>query len=507
MMLCPLVLLTWCASALLVIEARSVRNHTGPAFVHHVEKRSSVCYGDLGCFSNNAPFHSLQRPVSFLPESPTKINPRFMLYTRQARTSGHRLHSGDAAGLKSSTFRANRPTKFLVHGFIDNTLLGSWMQKMTKEFLTHGDYNVVIVDWGFGSLALYGQATANTRVVGAMIAQLITFMQTTTGAKPEDMHIIGHSLGSHVAGYAGEKLRYLGRITGMDPAEPYFQNTDKVVRLDPSDALFVDVIHTDAASFYSPDLGLGMNQACGHVDFYVNGGHDQPGCEQGPISQLAQHGLLEGTREFVACNHMRAYHLFSESINSKCPFEGYRCASEDDFNSGKCLACSGEECGYLGMHADRVKPHRTPATNKYYLKTGSRSPFCRYHYEVALTISNSHYSREERGDMYARVTGRAGRIEEVKLTKDTMYIKPAKTYTFLLTSQVELGDVHDVNFRWVHDSSFLDIGSWNPFNIRHPTLYIDKVKVDSGEAKKTVTFCMHGAAVETGKTMMIAGKC
>ena len=39
-------------------------------------------------------------------------------------------------------------------------------------------------------------------------------LQSQTDAQPEDMHIIGHSLGSHVAGYAGERLRYLGRITG-----------------------------------------------------------------------------------------------------------------------------------------------------------------------------------------------------------------------------------------------------------------------------------------------------
>ena len=42
--------------------------------------------------------------------------------------------------------------------------------------------------------------------------------------------------------------------------------------------------------------GFGMIQPCGHVDFYVNGGHDQPGCEQSPVSQLFQHGLLEGKR-------------------------------------------------------------------------------------------------------------------------------------------------------------------------------------------------------------------
>ena len=39
-------------------------------------------------------------------------------------------------------------------------------------------------------------------------------VQNTTVARPEDMHILGHSLGAHVAGYAGERLRYLGRITG-----------------------------------------------------------------------------------------------------------------------------------------------------------------------------------------------------------------------------------------------------------------------------------------------------
>lgn len=38
-----------------------------------------------------------------------------------------------------------------------------------------------------------------------------------------DIHIIGHSLGAHTAGYAGALVAGLGRITGLDPAEPYFQ--------------------------------------------------------------------------------------------------------------------------------------------------------------------------------------------------------------------------------------------------------------------------------------------
>lgn len=36
--------------------------------------------------------------------------------------------------------------------------------------------------------------------------------------------------------------------SGLDPAQPYFQDTPAEVRLDPLDALFVDVIHTDSSS-------------------------------------------------------------------------------------------------------------------------------------------------------------------------------------------------------------------------------------------------------------------
>lgn len=35
----------------------------------------------------------------------------------------------------------------------------------------------------------------------------------------------------------------------MDPAQPHFSRTDPVVRLDISDAKFVDIIHTNAKPF------------------------------------------------------------------------------------------------------------------------------------------------------------------------------------------------------------------------------------------------------------------
>ena len=63
----------------------------------------------------------------------------------------------------------------------------------------------------------------------------------------------------------------------------------------------------------------------------------------------------------------------------------------------------------------------------------------------------------------------------------TIYIQPGQTYIYMLTSPTDIGQVHDVTFRWMHDSHMLDIGSWNLLGLRHPRLFIDNVQVVSGE--------------------------
>lgn len=60
----------------------------------------------------------------------------------------------------------------------------------------------------------------------------------------------------------------------LDPAGPSFYDSDLPDRLDASDALFVDVLHTDGASRIIS--GFGHLDELGHVDFYPNGGSAQP---------------------------------------------------------------------------------------------------------------------------------------------------------------------------------------------------------------------------------------
>lgn len=113
------------------------------------------------------------------------------------------------------------------------------------------------------------------------------------------MHIIGLSLGAHVAGFAGKKVKRkfgspVSWITGLDPAGPYYQKVFKSKRLSNDDAQVVEVIHTDAG-FY------GFPRSLGTIDFYPNGGAlIQPFCEISNANAKEKiHNLCKDSRGFV----------------------------------------------------------------------------------------------------------------------------------------------------------------------------------------------------------------
>ena len=128
-----------------------------------------------------------------------------------------------------------------------------------------------------------------------MIAIMIQNLCKLKNSSPSSFHIVGHSLGSHIAGYAGKFLKgaTLGHITGLDPAGPYFEGMPAEARLWPTDAQFVEAIHTDANKLV-PTLGLGMLETCAHVDIYPNGGRVQPGCDHERVTSVVIDGIVEG---------------------------------------------------------------------------------------------------------------------------------------------------------------------------------------------------------------------
>lgn len=119
------------------------------------------------------------------------------------------------------------------------------------------------------------------------------------GLKANDLHIVGFSLGAQLCGLIGREVKartkgtiVLERISGLDPSlnglNTDAQNAAILESLNESDAIFVDVIHTDSG-FY------GTTTKAGHCQFWPNFGHRyQPGCSVANVYNptLAQHGTL-----------------------------------------------------------------------------------------------------------------------------------------------------------------------------------------------------------------------
>lgn len=90
-------------------------------------------------------------------------------------------------------------------------------KRIYSSYLFQSDCNFVLVDWEKGAKPQYTQAAANTQIVGRQLGIFLLHM-INKGMKAEDIHLIGFSLGAHVAGCASEFLKtrgyLIGRITG-----------------------------------------------------------------------------------------------------------------------------------------------------------------------------------------------------------------------------------------------------------------------------------------------------
>lgn len=75
--------------------------------------------------------------------------------------------------------------------------------------------NTICVDWSNGAaLPNYVKASANTRLVGKQLSLLLSGLVEKNGLSLMNTHLIGFSLGAHIAGFAGADLGNLSRITG-----------------------------------------------------------------------------------------------------------------------------------------------------------------------------------------------------------------------------------------------------------------------------------------------------
>lgn len=278
-------------------------------------------------------------------------------------------------------FDPNRKTVVILSGYFSEHH-EDWLHKMKNAWLELGDFNVILVSWRHCNRIIYDRVVANTPLVARQISMFLYYLAQLTGASIKDeqftrrIHIIGHSLGAHIAGFIGQDLGgKVGRITGLDPAGPSFDKFERNWRLDWSDAILVEAFHTNMGKMRymnmaaSSVLGLvdlickatpgvrrlaeaisegysgegdtawfGIQDQVGHIDYHVNNGKTQPGCK----------GLMH------TCDHMRAHAVYQSILeyeiklmkarpNIKArPKEdrllAFRSVGHDYFKAGKSMA-------------------------------------------------------------------------------------------------------------------------------------------------------------------------
>lgn len=277
----------------------------------------------------------------------------FFLYTRKKGDEAEQLLVNDSwSNLEDTNFRKYRPTKIIVHGYNSDMQLDALVD-IKNEYMKKGSYNIIAVDWHrLAAGPCYPIAVQNVPHVGKCLAQLVQRLRYQ-GAN--NIHIIGFSLGAHIPAYSANSLRpyKLSRITGLDPALPLFVTVSRDHKLDASDARFVDVFHTNA-------FIQGKIEMSGHIDFYINGGINQPGCWR--------------TNNPFGCSHHRSAEYFAESINSKVGFWGWPCPNFFTYLLGLCPPRFPAVLAGENVHQYNRGFHL--------LRTNSQSPFAQGFLEV-----------------------------------------------------------------------------------------------------------------------------
>ncbi|TRY54419.1 hypothetical protein DNTS_023690 [Danionella cerebrum] len=411
------------------------------------------------------------------------------------------IQPGEKESLVECGFNASVKTILIIHGWTMSGMFESWMHKLvTAVQRRESEANVLVVDWLSLASQLYPDAVNHTRRVGQSIATLLDWLQNEEHLRLEDVHMIGYSLGAHVAGYAGTFVDgIVGRITGLDPAGPMFEGAEEHKRLSPDDADFVDVLHTYTRGALG--VSIGIQDPIGHIDIYPNGGDVQPGCSLGDVLSTAAAGNFV---EVMKCEHERAVHLFVDSLMNKDHVSyAFQCTGPDRFKKGICLSCRKNRCNSIGYNAKKMRKRRS---SKMYLKTRADTPFGGFHYQMKMHVFDRKNADDSDPTFYVKLHG--SHDDSTDLSVDVVEgIGLNLTNTFLVFTEEDIGDLIKISLRWEGPSDswssvfkYVKASLWSLSSAQNQkVLEVRRIRVKAGETQKKFTFCAEQSEISPGQ--------
>lgn len=274
---------------------------------------------------------------------------RFILYSRSLDNTVD-LIPGDVKILRESGLNKQTETKLVTHGFTENPGLCVSTKTIIQQFKKHTDFNVILVDWSAVSGRDPKEYTQVVACVRASIAQyvgsFINFL-ADQGVPRDTLHLIGSGLGGQLIGITANYIYFkIPRMTALDPNGPLFDDEPAVGhKLDPQDAMTVDVLHSNAGVF-------GTKGPDGTIDFYLNGGSEQPQCKS-KLDDDTDEALSSVNAVANRCNHDRAHQVFARSIDRANEFPSTGCNQVEDARKNRCY---DYKRGYAGYYLQLTEP-------------------------------------------------------------------------------------------------------------------------------------------------------
>ncbi|XP_019297513.2 hepatic triacylglycerol lipase [Panthera pardus] len=419
---------------------------------------------------------------------------RFLLFQEET-DKGCQIRLNHPDTLQQCGFNSSLPLVMIIHGWSVDGFLEDWIWQMVaalKSGLAQ-PVNVGLADWLTLAYHHYTMAVHNTRLVGREVATLIRWLEESVQFSRSNVHLIGYSLGAHVAGFAGSYIggkHKIGRITGLDAAGPLFEGSSPSDRLSPDDANFVDAIHTFTREHMG--LSVGIKQPIAHYDFYPNGGYFQPGCHFLQLyKHISKHGLNAITQT-IKCSHERSVHLFIDSLlHASMQSTAYQCSDMGTFSQGLCLSCKKGHCNTLGYHVRQEWQGKK--SKKLFLATRAQSPFKVYHYQFKIQFINQ-LEKPVEPTFTMTLLGTKEENQKITITLD-QEITSNKTYSFLITLDLDIGELVMIKFKWENGAVWTNV--WNtvqtiiPWSRRplYSGLVAKTIRVKAGETQQRMTFC------------------
>lgn len=242
----------------------------------------------------------------------------------------HHEHGNVPIFLGNDTCTAIDPNhcyKIITHGWLQSGDT-KWLLNMKNTYISCKPCHVIICDWSSKSRQGFFQARADildvgkfkillliwgskTKLLGSIFGNFFIKLVKECKVLPENIHCIGHSLGSHALSFGLKKFmkvtgKKIGRLSGLDVSGPCFDQTN--TGCNKNDALMVDTYHTDSGAF-------GSVQQRGKVDTYANGGTKiQPNCPGIILSNVLSFNISRILQAEVCMSNKKFIKNFSYKI-------------------------------------------------------------------------------------------------------------------------------------------------------------------------------------------------